>query len=506
MSNQSQRRPNILFILPDQQRPDSLGCYGSGTAITPTLDELSATGVTFENCYVQNPLCCPSRYSVATGRYPHSHGVVANWYAPRPGEVSFGHLLGRAGYRTAAIGKMHFTPWHDNFGFDGRIIAEAKFHGDCPDDYSRFLASHGYRRDRLYDTSSPEYIRRLTTLTSALPQELHIDSFVGNSVCEYLRRTDGPFFAFASFLSPHNPYDPPVPYDHLFDDAELPPRNMGQHEIHEKPREAYDYINTRLNWPFTSDAISEEQRQDMVRGYYGLNTLIDDWMGKILDTLKAQGLYDDTVIIYASDHGDLLGDHGLFYKQCFYEQSVKVPLIVHWPKRFPPRRVTEPVELMDLFATICELAGVDPGNANQSTSLIPILEDEPNRLPREAVFSENYFGRMVRWRDYKMVYYPGRPYGELYDLAEDPQEQANLWTSMEGSAEKRAMKDLLLEWAFLSENQMPQPVRPDHFDHTPVDYEMVDGRTRPKQAQHWYLPGFEDLYQGWEFGTDGRTR
>ena len=208
------KRPNILFVLPDQQRPDSLGCYGNGAAITPNLDRLSAGGVTFDNCYVQNPLCCPARYSVATGRYPHSHGVRANWYAPRPGEVSFGHQLGRAGYRTAAIGKMHFTPWHDTFGFDGRIIAEAKFHGDCPDDYARFLEKHGFRRDRLYDTRSEEYIRRLTTLTtltSVLPQELHIDSFVGASVCEYLERVDGPFFAFASFLSPHNPYDPPVP-------------------------------------------------------------------------------------------------------------------------------------------------------------------------------------------------------------------------------------------------------------------------------------------------------
>ncbi len=144
-------KPNILFILPDQQRPDSLGCYGSEVAITPTVDWLAQTGVRFDNCYVQNPLCCPSRYSVLTGRYPHTHGVRANWYAPRVNEVSFAHQLGRVGYNTAAIGKMHLTPWYDNFGFDGRIIAEAKFHVDCPDDYARFLHVHGYSRRMLYD-------------------------------------------------------------------------------------------------------------------------------------------------------------------------------------------------------------------------------------------------------------------------------------------------------------------------------------------------------------------
>lgn len=137
-------RPNILFLLTDQQRPDSLGCYGSEAAITPHIDALARGGVVFDNCYVQNPLCCPSRYSILTGRYPHSHGVRANWYAPRPGEVSFGAQLGRVGYATSMIGKMHLTPWYDTFGSDGRIIAESKFHTTCPDDYERFLNHHGW--------------------------------------------------------------------------------------------------------------------------------------------------------------------------------------------------------------------------------------------------------------------------------------------------------------------------------------------------------------------------
>ncbi len=494
--NTSARRPNILLLLPDQQRPDSLGCYGNTAARTPTLDAIADTGVVFDNCYVQNPLCCPSRYSLLTGRYPHCHGVRSNWYAPRPGEQSLGHQLGRAGYRTAAIGKMHFTPWHDNFGFDGRIIAEAKFHVDCPDDYARFLEQHGRSRATLYDEQSPDYIRRLTSLTSTLPRDLHIDSFVGRSICDYLERVDGPFFAFASFLSPHNPYDPPEPYDRLFEHADLPPRNMTPGEVSRKPREAYDYINRRIRWPFKSDEITETQRLDMVRAYYGLNTLIDDWVSSILEALQRRGLHNDTILIYCSDHGDLLGDHGLYYKQCFYEQSVKVPLIVHAPNRFGlvPGRVAEPVELMDLFATICGLAGADPGPGNQSQSLLPLLRRDANRSPREAVFSENWFGRMVRWNDYKMVFYPGKPYGELYHLGEDPQEQENLWDRMEGSREKQLMKDLLLEWAFRSEDPMPEPVRKGHFDQSCRDQDCIEGRTVERGRQHWVLPGFEDMY------------
>ncbi len=500
-----QKKPNILLILPDQQRPDSLGCYGSDIAITPTLNWLSETGVTFDNCYVQNPLCVPSRYSLCTGRYPHSLGLKANWYPLRQEETSFAHQMGRAGYGTAAIGKMHYTPWYDNFGFDGRIIAEAKFHQNCPDDYARFLKKHGYDRSRLYNTNAEEYKQRLSSLTSTLPQELHIDSFVGQSVCEYLNRVEESFFIFASFLSPHNPYDPPKPYDELFRNTPMPARNMGKNEVNEKPKEAYNYINSKVRWGFKSDEITEEQRLDMWRHYYALNTLIDDWMKQIINTLKLRGLYENTIIIYASDHGDLLGDHGLYYKQCFYEQSVKVPLIIHNPKLFKPQRIEEKVELMDIYSTICDLGQADPGHGCQATSLLPILEQRDHDI-REAVFSENYFGRMVRWEEWKMVYYPGKPYGEIYNLAEDPDEQNNLWEKMNGSPEKMKMKDILLDWAFTSEDPLPMPIRPDHQDFTPPQYEMIDGGTRESLKQPWHLPGYDDFYNTYAFSLDGRIR
>lgn len=499
-------RPNIILILPDQQRPDSLGCFGAAAAQTPNIDALANSGVVFDNCYVQNPLCCPSRYSLLTGRYPHSHRVRSNWYAPREGEQSFAHAVGRAGYSSAAVGKMHFTPWNDNFGFDGRIIAEAKFHTQCPDDYERFLALHGKSRKDMYDFADPVYKHNLTAEKSRFPQELHIDSFVGRSSCEYLKNVSGPFCLFTSFLSPHNPYDPPSPYDELFDPSDFPARNMGPDEIALKPREAYDYINNRLRMPFKTDEITEEQRRLMWKYYSATCTLIDDWVGEMVGILKKRGLYDNTIIMYSSDHGDLLGDHGLFYKQAFYEQSVRVPLIVHAPERFKARRSDSLIEQIDLYSTICSLAGAQESPGSQGKSLLPLLEGRDDHVHREAAFSENYFGRMIRYEEWKMVYYTGKPYGEMYNLNDDPLEQNNLWDSMKNSRIMRDMKDLLLEWCLTSEDPLSLPVRADHFDDAPRQYEMHHGGTREARIQPWYLPNMLDLYDGWDFSVPGTLR
>ena len=215
--------------------------------------------------------------------------------------------------------------------------------------------------------------------------------------------------------------------------------------------------------------------------------------------------------MYSSEHGDLLGDHGLVYKQSFYEQSVRVPLIVHAPGMFEPKRVADLVESIDLFPTFCDLGGSVPGAGNQGRSLIPALSRTADNAGagewhREAAFSENYFGKMVRYDRFKMVYYPGKTYGELYDLGEDPEEQDNLWEELEGSQIKRELRDLLLEWAFTSEDPMPLPVRPDHQDLTPRHHELFHGGTVEQTVQPWYLQDMLPLYEGWEFTEDGKLR
>jgi arylsulfatase A-like enzyme len=346
----------------------------------------------------------------------------------------------------------------------------------------------------------------MKALTSKVPQELHIDSFVGNSVCEYLRRAVEPFCLVGSFNSPHEPYDPPAPYNTLYRDTEFAPRNMTEGEVARKPTEAYNYINRRLAWPFKTDELTHEQVHKMKSHYHATCTLVDDWVGRIVEVLREQGLYDNTVIIYTSDHGEMLGDHGLIYKQCFYEQSVKVPFIVHAPSLFAPRRIETPIESIDYFETLCDLAGAAPAEGVQGKSLMPLLEGAAGYAHREAVFSENWFGRMVRAGEYKMVYYPGKPYGELYNLEEDPEEQVNLWDEADGSLVKQDLKDMILEWAFASEDPLPLPVRPGHQDTTPRAHRLRDGDTEECIPQPWYLTEMRDLYSHWHFTDSGALR
>ena len=253
--------------------------------------------------------------------------------------------------------------------------------------------------------------------------------------------------------------------------------------------------------------LDEDQIRYMKANYYSLNTLIDDWIGRIINVLRQQGLYENTVIIYTSDHGDLLGDHGYLFKECLYEQSVKVPLIVHWPAKLRDRKVAEPIESIDLYPTICELAGAVINPGVQGQSLRPLLTKDDLVDHREAVFSANCFSKMVRHENYKLIYYPGRPYGEIYDLKEDPLERSNLWDSFQGNPRLGRMKELLLDWAFLNEDPLPPPVRLGHMQEPGQAFiEMRDGFPALPKNQPWEIRSLGTLYENWHFSEEGCLR
>jgi arylsulfatase A-like enzyme len=280
----------------------------------------------------------------------------------------------------------------------------------------------------------------------------------------------------------------------MFEDAKLPRKVMEKNEIKNKPSEAYDYINDRLKWPFKTDELTDRQIEGTKKNYYSLNTLIDDWIGEIINTLKQRGIYEDTIIIYSSDHGDLLGDHGLVYKQCFYEQSVKVPLIVCCPKRFKKGRSDALVESLDLYKTIIDMGCAEPTQKTHSKSLMPVLQGE-RQHHREYVVSENYFGNMIRNKRFKMVYYKGKPYGELYDLINDHQEFVNLWDDEKYNAAKTDLKEKLLDWYAKTAETGLNPVRGNHFDKTPLEYEMKDGAANLIANQSWQLSFMREFYE-----------
>jgi len=237
--------------------------------------------------------------------------------------------------------------------------------------------------------------------------------------------------------------------------------------------------------------------------YYSLVTFVDDWVGRIVEVLKEEGLYENTVIIFSSDHGDLLGGHGLVFKQSFYEQSVKNPLIIHTTAMFKPRRINDLIELMDIYSTICELGRAWIGEGIQGKSLVPLLQEKENYHHHKAVFSENWFGCMIRYQNYKLTYYPGKPYGELYDLAEEPLEQYNIWKKLDGSKIKNELKDILLEWAFTSEDPLPLPIRIGHQDSTTLYTYLHNCRSVISDSQPWHLDNLITLYKHSDFKESG---
>ena len=321
---------NLLLITSDQQRWDSLPCYGLDFVQAPALNRLAAEGLVFENGIVPAPLCVPCRAAILSGQYPSTIGALGNGSAL--GNVpTWPSLLGTDGRRTAAIGKMHYNPWDEMGGFHERIIAEDKRHFYLPDDHVKFLKSHGM--ERMHPVEKPGYFENLGASVTPRPKKFHIDAFVGDQAAEWIGKNGrDPFAVWVSFPGPHDPYDPPEEMAELYYDAPIPepvgfPNEPGKPAAQQGGKDrlfaaVYQYDLTH--------ATPEHYRRWRAH-YYANITLIDEGIGKMLEALEAAGVLDDTLIIFTSDHGDSLGDHGMPFKSFFYDAMVHVPLIVRGP-------------------------------------------------------------------------------------------------------------------------------------------------------------------------------
>jgi len=432
------KRPNILFITTDEQRFDTLGCYGNSIIHTPSLDRIANEGVRFDRCYVQNPMCMPSRMSIMTGRYPSEHGCNINCVGipPHEQEQTMMACLHRAGYYTAAIGKMHMMPKWGPFGYDYLDLSEGQ--ADRNNQYTDYLQAKGLagKQNEALGEKLPFGI-----YTSVLPPEDTIDGFVGRRATSWLGAYDReqPFFCWVSFSNPHFPFNPPQPYDTMYDPDQipLPPRREGELDgkpTHRQYRDERGY-----------GAITDDQTRKMIANYYGTISLIDDQVAALLESLEQRGLLEDTLIAFTSDHGDLLGDHGLLLKSgvTFYDSCVRVPTMIRYPEAFTPGLVfADPVETIDLPATFLDVAGVEAPTTMQGRSLVGLAEGEIDDW-RDDAFSEinlhilptmhgprsqNYrdYVAMVCTREWKYVHYPNLGLAELYDLVHDPNELTNL--------------------------------------------------------------------------------
>lgn len=467
-------RPNILWYCSDQQRSDTIHALGNPNINTPNLDRLAANGVAFNRAYTQCPICTPSRATFLTGRYPSTHHVQRNGNDFFPDtEVLVTKILADAGYDCGLAGKLHLSR------------AKGRLEQRPDDGYRYFQWSHHPMPDWGDGHHYEEWLRNekgvdpqelYTPLRGkhychGVPEELHQTTWCTEMALRFIdEERDGPWLMSLNPFDPHPPFDPPAEYADRYNPEDLPYPVFTESDIeHQQKLLGVDQQTKRAVHPITKEYTRWDTRWDrpdsggnsyrtvdtasvppadydprtVVAHYYGMVELLDRQFGRIIDHLDHAGQLENTLVIYTSDHGELLGDHGLLYKGCrFYESLVHVPLIMAWGNRFKKGlRSDALVELVDLPETILEAAGLDVPRSMQGKSLLPILEGKADAdIHKSHVISEFWdaidlpagsHGSMYFDGRYKSCVYHDQETGELYDLETDPSEFDDLWDTPE---------------------------------------------------------------------------
>lgn len=404
------RPPNVIVIMTDELRRDTLGCYGHPQVQTPNIDALAARGLRFNAAYTPSPICVPARAAIATGRYVHETGHWCNAMAYNGHPDSWHHHLRDAGRDIPSIGKLHFRGPEDDTGLSESIEP-------------LFVAGgegwvHGLLRDRDDLLDATGFARHIGPGDDAYTR---YDEKVCTATEDWLcTPRDAPFGLYVSFLRPHYPLTCPREFYDLYDPAQLPlPRARAPKDGTDHPVLAHMARACAYDAPFDDD-----MRRVAVASYYGLCSFVDHMVGRIVKVLEDTGQIDKTVLIFTSDHGECLGDRGLWTKMVMYEEAVSVPLIIAGPGITPGLR-HDPVSLIDLYPTVLELAGIDAPATPHARSLL--AAPDPNR----TILSEYHdYGApvgmfMARHDRWKLVAYPGYA-SQLFDIVADPSETRDL--------------------------------------------------------------------------------
>ena len=419
-------RPNILFILADQHRQECLGCYGNEQIRTPNLDRIAADGVRYDQAYCTYPICTPSRYSLISGLYVHQHGGRSNHCTLSPMLPTWPKVLREAGYRTKAVGKMHFTPTYLDVGFDEMELAEQDGPGRMDDDYHRDLMERGlldafdlYDQRREFRERAPQhYWDHFGSERSDLPEPWDSTSWIADRAMQSLDAWEGDGnLLMVSFIKPHHPMDPPAPWDEMYDPAEM--------QLLPGYTEQQNDFDARSDHYYPDGEMTRADLQGVMAYYYATISQIDHHVGRMIQALQQKGMYEETLIVYASDHGDYLGFHHMLLKGgAMYDPTVRVPLMIKWPggKRSGEAR-RELVSLVDVGPTLIRAAGVD------APASMGGLDLSDPAAGRPMVFAERGGGRdatyMARSRDYKLILGADPEQCLLFDLQADPHELDN---------------------------------------------------------------------------------
>ncbi len=400
---ESAPRYNVLLLMSDEHNPRVLRCAGDPLVQTPHFDSLAARGVRFTAAYCQNPICVPSRVSLVSGRMPSNLATFGNTANQKYGGITtLADAFNTAGYHTAWFGKTHWgEPRFQDYGRGKNLAADAA--ADADETLSRLPQD---------------------SFVSPWPAEKNPEHVTADQALAFLDdHKTKPFFLGVSFVKPHFPFTIQQKYYDLYAGKVAPPRageNLitGLPAISKQEREKYNHAGATEADILRTKAI-----------YYGMVTYVDEEFGRILQKLDALGLRENTIILYTADHGEMLGDRGLWYKNSFYDGSATIPFIWSFPKALPSGRVVAtPAMNMDVFPTLMDLCALPKPAGLEGTSLLPVMLDTDSGAQRVALsenFRGNFAGRMIRTARWKYFFYTG---GEefLYDLAADPGEETNL--------------------------------------------------------------------------------
>ncbi|WP_257349011.1 sulfatase family protein [Pseudalkalibacillus decolorationis] len=497
-------KPNILLITTDQQHWNTIGAFNS-EILTPNIDRLVKEGTTFSRAYCPNPTCTPSRASIITGKYPSQHGAWSIGTKLSEDEPTLGKELISNGYTTSLIGKAHFQPLQSSdefpslesypilqdldywknfnqcfYGFNH--VELARNHVNEPhvgQHYAIWMEEKGCGNWRDYFLPPTGTMDPAQEYTWPIPEKFHYNTWIAERTNEKLKEYkdhEEPFFLWSSFFDPHLPYLVPEPWDKMYDPDKLtiPSLKEGEHDLNpphfqktqENEADFSEYRETEFgNIGFHSHSnITEDQKKKDMAVYYGMISMLDKYVGKILDQIEELGLRENTIVVFTSDHGHLFGQHGLHDKGGFhYEDLLKIPFLVRYPGVVPENKVSASLQsLVDLAPTLLSLtksdhyhmkmSGVDQSevwkgeNSDARDHIICEFRKQPTRVHQKTFVNDRY----------KITVYYNQNYGELFDLEEDPNEWENLWDDDDYQGLK---KELLLRflWGELGKEILPMP-------------------------------------------------
>jgi arylsulfatase A-like enzyme len=467
---------NIVFIMADQLGASFLGCYGSKVPATPNLDALAEKGCQFDRYYAHCPVCAPNRATIFTGRSIEAHGMTTNNLHLSKEFPTFMHVLQDAGYYTGGFGKFHFSPMQQPLpkdfsfvGYDESVPTEDPRLGpwldwvkrEHPDQYElalsvawpmNYVDQYGVDREDLrvsLENAREKYLKPKQDASSwhhmycsPMPKEIHQTTWITDLGVDFIKRTsDRPFVCHLSYVDPHDPYDPPSPYDEMFDpdSIELPiPMAVKRYKT--------DILNNVLDFAgFSSIAKDTKALQKLRSLYYGKIKFIDDQIGRIIETLKEQGVLDSTVFVFTTDHGDMMGDHGFMTKGVkHYDSAVRCPLIISGSGIPQGEKIDHLCSSLDLFPTMTDLGGCPDIPPVEGHSLMPLLQGTAlpayDILVQSPYNSEGHVDTLFTAEGWRLSLYDDAQM-QLFNLQDDPREQHDL---SDDEAYGSLLRDLLV--------------------------------------------------------------